>query len=65
MRPFSDDQKAQRLCQPQASIEPKYFYDTRGSELFESITQLPEYYLTRTEQAIWQAHGADIAQAVG
>jgi L-histidine N-alpha-methyltransferase len=28
-------------------LEPKWFYDERGSELFEAITQLPEYYLTR------------------
>jgi uncharacterized SAM-dependent methyltransferase len=30
-------------------LSPKYFYDERGSELFEEITQLPEYYLTRAE----------------
>ncbi len=30
-------------------IAPKYFYDERGSALFEAITRLPEYYLTRTE----------------
>ena len=37
------------LSQPQKQLPSKYFYDTRGSELFEAITQLPEYYLTRTE----------------
>lgn len=52
------------LAQP-ASISPKYFYDKRGSGLFEDITRLPEYYPTRTEQAILQMHGAAIAQAVG
>jgi L-histidine Nalpha-methyltransferase len=34
------------------SLPPKYFYDARGSELFEEITRLPEYYLTRTETSI-------------
>lgn len=65
MCPSSADPIVQRLIQPQASIDPKYFYDTRGSQLFEAITQLPEYYLTRTEQAIWRAHGAEIARCVG
>ena len=37
------------LSQPQKQLPSKFFYDTRGSELFEAITQLPEYYLTRTE----------------
>ena len=40
------------LSQPQKELSPKYFYDHRGSELFESITELPEYYLTRAERAI-------------
>ena len=40
------------LSQPQKQLPSKYFYDTRGSELFEEITQLPEYYLTRTETAL-------------
>lgn len=47
-----------------ASISPKYFYDARGSALFEQITRLPEYYPTRTEQQIMAAHGAAIAQAI-
>ena len=51
-------------AQPKA-LPPKYFYDDRGSQLFEQITTLPEYYLTRTETAILQAHGADIAELVG
>ena len=37
-------------------LHPKYFYDEVGSELFERITQLPEYYLTRTEISILKAH---------
>ncbi len=43
------------------SLPPKYFYDERGSELFEQITRLPEYYLTRAEHAILTAHAAEIA----
>ena len=53
------------LLAPQARISPKYFYDRRGSELFEAITRLPEYYLTRTERALMRAHGRAIAGAVG
>lgn len=37
------------LSRPQKELPSKYFYDTRGSELFETITELPEYYATRTE----------------
>ncbi len=40
------------LTQPQKSLPPKYFYDERGSELFEEITRLDEYYLTRAETEI-------------
>lgn len=42
------------------SLLPKYLYDKRGSELFEQITLLPEYYLTRSEQSIMDAHAAEI-----
>src|SRR5436309_95688 len=45
-------------------LAPKYFYDVAGSELFEQITLLPEYYPTRTELAILRTHGADIAKIV-
>lgn len=48
-----------------ARISPKYFYDQRGSQLFEAITQLPEYYPTRTEIALMQLHAHDIARAIG
>ncbi len=48
-----------------ARISPKYFYDQHGSELFEAITRLPEYYPTRTETALMQAHAGAIAHAVG
>jgi L-histidine Nalpha-methyltransferase len=48
-----------------ASIAPKYFYDALGSRLFDAITELPEYYPTRTEAQILRAHAAEIAQAIG
>jgi L-histidine N-alpha-methyltransferase len=40
------------LARPQKELSPKYFYDHRGSELFEAITRLPEYYLTGTEETL-------------
>ncbi|HEY8165162.1 MAG TPA: L-histidine N(alpha)-methyltransferase [Gemmatimonadaceae bacterium] len=40
------------LARPQKELDPKYFYDERGSALFEEITSLDEYYLTRTERSI-------------
>lgn len=43
----------------------KYFYDARGSELFEDICTTPEYYPTRTERAILEAHADEIAEATG
>lgn len=52
------------LRQP-AEAAPKYFYDSLGSRLFEAITELPEYYPTRTEAAILQAHGATMAERIG
>ena len=53
------------LMWAQAQISPKYFYDQRGSELFEAITRLPEYYPTRTERAILDGQGAAIGRAIG
>lgn len=53
------------LSQMPKSLPPKYFYDDRGSQLFEKITQLPEYYLTRTERAILMAFAPAIARQVG
>ncbi len=43
-------------------LPPKWFYDERGCELFEAITQLPEYYPTRAEAAILQAHAGEMAR---
>ena len=45
------------------TLPPKYFYDARGSELFDEITRLEEYYPTRAERAILDRHVVDIARA--
>lgn len=47
------------------SLPPKWFYDGVGSDLFDQITRLPEYYPTRTEAGILSANAADIAAASG
>ena len=52
---------AEGLAQAQKSLPCRYFYDARGSELFEDITALEEYYPTRTEAAILRDHAAEIA----
>jgi L-histidine Nalpha-methyltransferase len=46
-------------------LPPKWFYDARGSELFEQITELPEYYPTRTERALLEGSVDEIAAASG
>lgn len=53
------------LRAPQPWIAPRYFYDTLGARLFEAICELPEYYPTRTEAAIFAGQGAAIAAAAG
>jgi dimethylhistidine N-methyltransferase len=53
------------LSLPQKTLPPKYFYDARGSRLFEAICRLPEYYPTRAELALTRAHLADIARFAG
>ncbi len=53
------------LTQAVKSLPPRYFYDNRGSELFEQICELPEYYLTRTEMSILQQYAGEIAQNTG
>lgn len=47
------------------SLPPRLFYDARGSELFEQITRLPEYYLTRTERAIFEEYADRMIAAAG
>src|SRR5271165_6380299 len=46
-------------------LPAKLFYDEIGSALFEEITELPEYYLTRTERAIFEDYAAEILEAAG
>lgn len=53
------------LSSPAASIAPKYFYDVLGSRLFDAITELPEYYPTRTEAGILAAHAVEMAGVLG
>lgn len=53
------------LSQKPKSIPCRYFYDARGSELFEQITGLPEYYPTRTEIALLETHRQEIAALAG
>lgn len=47
------------------SVSPRYLYDALGSQLFTAITELHEYYPTRTEHAIFNQHGASIAASIG
>lgn len=53
------------LSAAQKSIPARWFYDHRGSQLFEDITRLPEYYPTRVETALLRDHAGDIAAIVG
>jgi dimethylhistidine N-methyltransferase len=53
------------LSRPRKAIPCKYFYDDRGSALFDEICELDEYYLTRTELAILRAHVDEMATAMG
>lgn len=53
------------LTRSDKSLPPRYFYDDRGSQLFEQICQLPEYYPTRTETTILQAYAVEIAHKTG
>jgi dimethylhistidine N-methyltransferase len=53
------------LTRKPKSLPPKLFYDATGSELFERITELPEYYLTRTERRILREHASDIIASAG
>jgi L-histidine Nalpha-methyltransferase len=55
----------QGLTRTPKTLPCRYFYDDRGSELFEQICDLPEYYPTRTEQAILETYALEIAQMTG
>jgi L-histidine Nalpha-methyltransferase len=56
---------AQGLSSPQKELSPKYFYDQRGSELFEAITRLEEYYPTRTERGLLEAWMPSLIRRLG
>ena len=53
------------LSAPQKELSPKFFYDQRGSELFEAITRLPEYYPTRTERALLEGWMPELMAQLG
>jgi dimethylhistidine N-methyltransferase len=53
------------LQQTPKKISPKFFYDEKGSQLFDEICELPEYYPTRTEMALLQDNAAEIADVIG
>lgn len=59
------DELGAGLLATQAVTSPKYLYDALGSRLFAAICELPEYYPTRTEAAIFEAHLSGMAQAIG
>ncbi len=66
--PSKDDSQEELLNglqKGQKKIDPKYFYDSFGSELFEQITELPEYYPTRTERSILTNNAKEIADYCG
>jgi dimethylhistidine N-methyltransferase len=53
------------LAAPIRAVPARWLYDRRGSELFEAITRLPEYYLTRTETALLERYSPDVARIAG
>ena len=53
------------LARPQKALPSRFFYDARGSALFEQITTLDEYYLTRTELDLLERHAGDMAALIG
>ncbi len=53
------------LTRPFKELPPKHFYDARGSELFERICELPEYYPTRTERSLLEGSAGELAAASG
>jgi len=62
-RGLAEDVLAGLMAEPKR-VPPKYFYDRRGSELFERITMLPEYYLTRTEIGILETNAGAMAKLI-
>jgi len=60
---LADDVRAGLFSQPR-SLAPKYFYDHKGSHLFDRICETPEYYPTRTEASLLQEYAAAIIEHV-
>jgi L-histidine N-alpha-methyltransferase len=58
------DDVREGLGRRQKELPPKYFYDERGSELFEKITRLPEYYLTRSERSLLEEHARSLVDSL-
>lgn len=68
LEPDAEDFLAQAvagLSSHPRTLPSKFFYDERGSDLFQKICELPEYYVTRTERKILQQHGAEMAESIG
>jgi dimethylhistidine N-methyltransferase len=64
-RQHAIDEIIEGLSQPEKMISPKYFYDERGSQLFEKITTLDEYYPTETELSIMRDNIDEMADLIG
>ena len=68
LHPSASDFKSdilEGLSKPQKTISAKYFYDQKGSEIFDKITEAPEYYPTRTELALLDRIGPELNTAIG
>jgi dimethylhistidine N-methyltransferase len=68
LRPSAEDFRAaviEGLGKSTKRLPPKFFYDDQGSKLFDAITELPEYYPTRTEIGLLRRHGPEIAERLG
>src|SRR5918992_5199099 len=61
-RRMRDDIRTGLLGAGQKELPPTYFYDATGSHLFDEITRLPEYYLTRAERRLLQLHASEIVR---
>src|ERR1700693_6322210 len=65
LRAAMEDDVRTALTSSPKGLPPVYFYDDRGSRLFDEITRLPEYYPTRAERSILEAHAGDMVRAAG
>jgi L-histidine Nalpha-methyltransferase len=68
LEPVSEDflvEVVDGLSSSPRSLPCKFFYDERGTELFQKICELPEYYITRTETELLRRHGGEMAESIG